>query len=134
MLKGKENIFEQIANNYKKLIITGVFKNGEYLPSCRELARELGINPNTVARAYKQLEDEGFVIALIKKGVYVNYNKNENKDLNEFKQYIKKLKTDGFSYEELIQALKETMKGENDLWFQLNIYIKALVKKMFYQI
>ena len=112
MLRGKENVFEQIASNYKKLIITGVLKEGEFLPSCRELARELGINPNTVAKAYKTLEDEGYVIAVIKKGVYVSYGEDkQNKNLDEFKKYLEKLKNDGFTYEELSDALNEVIKG-----------------------
>lgn len=112
MLMNKGNVFEQIANNYKKLIISGALKNGEYLPSCRELARELGINPNTVAKAYKVLEDEGFVIAIIKKGVYVSYNNNlQNKSLEDFKEYVLRLKNEGLSYNDLEKVLKKTMDG-----------------------
>ena len=72
-LNGKNSIFEQIVENYKKLIVTGTITSGEYLPSCRELAKELGINPNTVARAYSKLEEEKYVTILPKKGAYVSY-------------------------------------------------------------
>lgn len=111
MLRGKENVFEQIANDYKKLIIMGVLKKGEFLPSCRELAKELAINPNTVARAYKLLEEEGYVVAVVKKGVYVSYGETSKKGLDEFKKYIIKLKNEGFTYDELLNIINETMNG-----------------------
>ena len=113
MLRGKENVFEQIASDYKKLIITGVIKNGEFLPSCRELARELGINPNTVARAYKLLEDQGYVVAVIKKGVYVSYDNTAKRNLDDFKKYLNKLTSEGFTYDELEEALREVVTGGN---------------------
>ena len=47
-LKGKGNLFEQIAEEYIRLINLGVYEPGYKLPSCRVLAKELGINPNTV--------------------------------------------------------------------------------------
>ena len=132
MLRGKENVFEQIASNYKKLIITGVLKKGEFLPSCRELARELGINPNTVARSYKVLEDEGYVVAVIKKGVYVSYGEDkQNKNLDEFKKYLERLNNDGFTYEELNDALNEVIKGGTKKWFLLLTYVKVLDQKSF---
>lgn len=70
-LIGKKNIFEEIADQYKNYIRLGVLSDGDKLPSCRELAIELGINPNTVERAYSLLEAEGLVVTLSKKGTYV---------------------------------------------------------------
>jgi len=70
-LRGTKNVFEEIAEQYKNYIRLGVLSAGEKLPSCRELAMELGINPNTVERAYAVLESEGLVVTLPKKGTYV---------------------------------------------------------------
>ena len=72
-LKGKDNVYEQIVNEYKRYIQLGVIRLDEKLPSCRSLAQELGINPNTVVRAYNVLENEGYIKVLPKKGVYVTY-------------------------------------------------------------
>ena len=50
-------IYDQIVRQYKFAVAGGVLSEGELIPSVRELARELTINPNTVARAYRQLQD-----------------------------------------------------------------------------
>ncbi len=52
-------IYDQVVRQMKFAVAAGVLKEGELVPSVRELARELTINPNTVARAYRQLQDEG---------------------------------------------------------------------------
>jgi GntR family transcriptional regulator len=52
-------IYDQIVRQVKFAVAGGVLKEGELVPSVRELARELTINPNTVARAYRQLQDDG---------------------------------------------------------------------------
>jgi GntR family transcriptional regulator len=52
-------VYDQIVRQVKFAVADGVVRHGELIPSVRELARELAINPNTVARAYRQLQDEG---------------------------------------------------------------------------
>jgi len=52
-------IYDQVVRQVKFAVAGGVLKEGELVPSVRELARELTINPNTVARAYRQLQDDG---------------------------------------------------------------------------
>ncbi|MFO0789245.1 MAG: GntR family transcriptional regulator [Pirellulales bacterium] len=52
-------VYEQIVRQVKFAVAHGAVRSGELVPSVRELARELAINPNTVARAYRQLQDEG---------------------------------------------------------------------------
>ena len=70
-LQSKVPIHEQIQNQILRFIDAGVLKPGDRLPSVRTLASENGINPNTVARAYSELEKNGYVYNLPKKGVYV---------------------------------------------------------------
>ena len=52
-------VYEQIVRQVKFAVAEGAVRSGELVPSVRELARDLAINPNTVARAYRQLQDEG---------------------------------------------------------------------------
>jgi GntR family transcriptional regulator len=52
-------VYDQIARQVKYAVADGALRSGELVPSVRELARELAINPNTVARAYRQLQDDG---------------------------------------------------------------------------
>lgn len=70
-LSGKRNIYEEIVETYAKYIRTGALRTGEKLPSCRGLAMQLGINPNTVERAYSELEKRGLIRTLPKKGAFV---------------------------------------------------------------
>ena len=54
-------VYEQVADQVRRLVASGDLEPGTALPSVRQLAGDLGVNLNTVARAYRQLEDEGFV-------------------------------------------------------------------------
>ena len=63
-------IYRQIKDGLKKLILTGVIAPDEKLPSVRSLATELAINPNTIQRAYAELESEGVVYSVAGKGSF----------------------------------------------------------------
>ena len=64
-------IYEQIVRQTKFAIASGVVQPGEMIPSVRELARELTLNPNTVARAYRQLQQEGILDSVRGTGLQV---------------------------------------------------------------
>ena len=64
-------LYEQIKDKFKTLIITGALKEQDKIPSVRELAGSLAINPNTIQRAYKELEEEGYIVSLRAKGSFV---------------------------------------------------------------
>ena len=63
-------IYEQIKEGFQRLILSGVLSPGDKLPSVRELAAELAINPNTIQRAYRELEAEGFTYSIAGKGSF----------------------------------------------------------------
>jgi GntR family transcriptional regulator len=60
----KEPVYIQIANFIKRQILLGNIESGDELPSRRELATLLGINPNTVQKAYRMMESEGYVVTV----------------------------------------------------------------------
>ncbi len=64
-------LYEQIKDKIKELIINGVLSENESIPSVRELASNLAINPNTIQKAYKELESEGYIYSLQSKGSFV---------------------------------------------------------------
>lgn len=64
-------IYEQIKDGIRKLIVQGIMESNEKLPSVRELATSLTINPNTIQRAYRELEAEGYVYTVKGKGCFV---------------------------------------------------------------
>ncbi len=67
-------VYEQIVRQLKFAVADGALAPGELIPSVRELARELAINPNTVARAYRQLQDDGVLAAIRGTGLAVADN------------------------------------------------------------
>ena len=65
-------IYTQIIDGYREQIATGVLMPGEKLPSVRELASNLAINPNTIQRAYRALEADGWIVTVPGKGCFVS--------------------------------------------------------------
>lgn len=65
-------IYEQVKTTLRKLIVSGAMSPDEKLPSVRELASQLVINPNTIQRAYRELEQERYIISIPGKGSYAN--------------------------------------------------------------
>lgn len=71
-LEGKAPIYEQLFGGVAGLISSGKLKPDERLPAVREVAKQLGINPNTVQKAYALLEQAGFIYSMPAKGSYVS--------------------------------------------------------------
>lgn len=69
--RSREPIYIQLKNSVIQNIMLGILKEGEQLPAVRTLATELGINPNTVQKAYRELEHEGVIYSMPYKGNYV---------------------------------------------------------------
>jgi len=65
-------IYEQVKEGFKKLILSGALEEGEKLPSVRELSTALAVNPNTIQRAYRELETEGCVVSVPAKGTFAS--------------------------------------------------------------
>ena len=63
-------IYEQVKDGLRKLVVTGIIREGEKLPSVRSLASSLAINPNTIQKAYEALEAEGYVYSVPGKGSF----------------------------------------------------------------
>jgi len=70
-LRSRKQLYEQLVDNVKNLILMGELSPDEKLPSVRNLARELGINPNTIQKAYAELERQGVIITLPGRGSVV---------------------------------------------------------------
>lgn len=111
----KESIYLQIFHEYQKYIELGVYKNQDKLPSVRTLAEQLGINPNTVQRAYQLLEEKGYISTLSKKGVYVCFEKRKNHQsiLEEAKKEIEIWKKNHLSKAEIVRMVEEVYCDRN---------------------
>ena len=71
-MRSGKTVYEQVIDNIKELIVTGVLPQESRLPSVRELSRQLAINPNTVQKAFKELERDGFIYTVTGKGSFVS--------------------------------------------------------------
>ena len=65
-------IYEQLSEQVKRAVIQGLLKKGDPLPSVRKMAAEIGVNPNTVAKAYQELERQKVIITIRGKGTIIN--------------------------------------------------------------
>ncbi len=77
-LKSRKSIYEQVTDNLKELIMTGKLAVGEKLPSVRELSKTIAVNPNTVQKAYRELERQGYIYTTSGVGTFVS-------DVNQIK-------------------------------------------------
>ena len=101
-------IYEQIKEGLRKLVVSGALSAGEKLPSVRELASQLAINPNTIQRAYRELENEGYIYTLVGKGTFVAENGNiDNTREKELLQDFDELVTELLYLEVPKEKLKE---------------------------
>lgn len=111
LFSGKREVYLQIAERYANFIRIGVLQDGDKLPSVRVAAGELGVNPNTVQKAYSYLEEQGLICSLPKKGVFVTaaVSPEESASSQDPAVYeaITKLKEKGISKESIETVLKE---------------------------
>lgn len=110
----KQQLYIQIALEYEKYIQMGVFLDGEKLPSVREIAMKLGVNPNTVNRSFKWLEEKGLIETIPKKGAFVTYNKDKNEQLKTIYQELKQIKESNISKTTLIKLIDKLYDGGSD--------------------
>ena len=82
-VKSRKSIYEQVIDNLKELIMTGEMEAGEKLPSVRELSKSITVNPNTVQKAYRELERQGYVYTTKGLGTFVCDKKEISYDESE---------------------------------------------------
>lgn len=104
-------IYEQLCTNIIKLASAGVFKSGDKLPPVRILASQLGINPNTVAKAYRELESQGYIFSTVGRGSFLTDKLTENcaqkmLAIDNFKEATKNAYLFGVSKEEMTEIIE----------------------------
>ena len=105
-------IYEQIRDGLRKLIVTGALSADEKLPSVRALAAQLAINPNTIQRAYNELEGEGYIYSVPGKGSFAAANAAADaarraERLTQVRELLSELRYLGVSQQELLNLVKE---------------------------
>ena len=105
-------IYLQIVRHIKRGIVSGTVANGDEVPSRRQLSALLGVNPNTIARAYTLLEEEGYVCSLPKKGAYVIFGEPQEREEPDKKAVIYALRDMGISKKTLLEWIEEVYKND----------------------
>ena len=105
-------IYEQIQDELRKMIIAGVFAPDEKLPSVRELAQQLAINPNTIQRAYRELELSGYIYSVAGKGNFAGARHEVDEGrrsalMETLRSTARELRYLGVTEEELLRCLRE---------------------------
>lgn len=110
-------VYEQLVQKIKEMIVHKVLKSNEQLPTVRELALELTVNPNTIQKAYRELESLGYIYSVMGKGSFVKpTEKMENsRQTEELMENLRKIVAEllylGVSIEEIQETLDKARKG-----------------------
>ncbi|MCR5558018.1 MAG: GntR family transcriptional regulator [Butyrivibrio sp.] len=108
-------IYEQIVENFKLQILKGILRADEQMPSVRSLAIELSTNPNTVQKAYAELERQGYIYTIKGRGNFVKGNTSmiDNKKreiIDAIVELFREAEDIGFSLEEILDEIKNEFK------------------------
>ena len=116
-LKSRVPIYEQLKARTLELIMAGVLQQDSQLPSVRSLARELGVNPNTIQKAYQDMEKEGVIYSVAGKGSFVNdirrvKEKEKEAAFISLRQICAQLKQCGAQDAEILQEVENFLGRE----------------------
>jgi GntR family transcriptional regulator len=115
---GRTPIYEQIIDQTQRLILSGVLKAGDQLPSVRSLSQELSINPNTLQKAYGELERRGICVSAPGNGRFVTEDALRvvgecmERQLEEIERICGELKAAGISLERTLETVKAAYEKE----------------------
>lgn len=109
-------IYEQIKSGLRKLVITNSLAPNDKLPSVRELASSLAINPNTIQKAYHELETEGYIYTVPGKGTFVAerediFETRQNELLEEFDELVEELLFLSVQKKKLLERVEDLAEG-----------------------
>ena len=102
--------YEQVKDDLRRLVVSGALQPGEKLPSVRELAGQLAINPNTIQRAYRELEAEGYIVSVPGKGSFAARREKQDDPrrgelLTRLRETARELKWLGMTTEEICEEI-----------------------------
>lgn len=111
--KDTRPIYEQVVEKFKTLILKGVLASDEQMPSVRSLAMELSINPNTIQKAYAELERNGFIYTVKGRGNFVSGTDSLLKEhkrvcMDKILQLVKESEEYGITKEEIISEIQRS--------------------------
>lgn len=109
IINNNKPVYEQIKEKFIELIINNALREGDKLPSVRELASMLTVNPNTISKAYSRLEDEGMIETLKGKGTFVRAGAKEL--------------VLAYNYDILMKKIKDVLESAKSLNIKFNVLV-----------
>jgi GntR family transcriptional regulator len=106
-------VYEQIIKQVEEQVLTGILKDGDKLPSVRSLSVKLSINPNTIQKAYTELDRRQLIITVPGKGSFISekaievVGANSREKMTELNKIIRELALAGVTKEEIINNIEE---------------------------
>ena len=117
----RKPVYEQLVEQTERFVLSGTLKPGDQLPSVRNLSVQLSINPNTIQKAYVELERRGLTVSVAGKGCFIRsrvddaVRRYQEKKLAELENLLKELKTSGLSREDLERFIDELYGKEAEI-------------------
>ena len=114
--KSKQPLYEQLVEQLRRQLVLGVIEAGQALPSVRQLATQLGINPNTIQKAYRRMEEEGMIISVPGKGSFISddladmLKKQRDEQLERIRQQIRTCREMGLDRGTIERLIDEAYK------------------------
>ena len=117
--KDRRPIYEQVIEKMEELMLLGVLGENEPLPSVRNLAMDLSINPNTIQRAYAELERQGYIYTVKGKGNFVSDSgqlllRYKEEIFEEIKSICRTAFEVGITQEDIVQCIKDSTQAFNE--------------------
>ncbi|MCL2563180.1 MAG: GntR family transcriptional regulator [Oscillospiraceae bacterium] len=120
--QSRQAVYEQIVQQVERYLLTGVLQGGEKMPSVRGLSVQLNVNPNTVQRAYTELERSGVLVTAPGRGAFVSNEgaetlkeRRKEMSLSELKTLLAELKLAGMEKEQILQVIEDAyQEGRHD--------------------
>ncbi len=114
-LQSRTPIYQQLKEKILRLIMAGAIGPGDPLPSVRVMARELGINPNTVAKAYQDLEKSGLIYSVAGKGSFISGEETLDRQmtasvLDRFREAVREARSAGVDRQTALVLVEEVYK------------------------
>ncbi len=109
----RKPVYEQIVEQTERFVLSGILKPGDQLPSVRSLSVRLSVNPNTIQKAYAELERRGLTVSAAGRGCFIRSQVDEavrqfrEKKLSELKTLLQELKASGLEREALDRFIDE---------------------------
>lgn len=109
--KDRRPLYEQVTERFQELILNGALQPDQKIPSVRSMAMELSVTPNTIQRAYSELEKSGYIYTVTGRGNFVSsgtalHELHRENILSSLKEAVMKAKTSGISRENVLETVE----------------------------